>query len=30
LALHPELAGLDVRFEAVAVSGGHIERVPFE
>ena len=30
LALHPELAGLDVRFEAVAVSGGHIERIPFE
>ena len=30
LAFHPELAGLDVRFEAVAVSGGHIERIPFE
>ena len=30
LALHPELAGLDVRFEAVAVSGGRIERIPFD
>jgi putative endonuclease len=30
LALHPELAGLDVRFEAVAVSGRRIERVPFD
>ena len=26
-ALHPELAGLDVRFEAVAVRGRRIERV---
>jgi putative endonuclease len=30
LALRPELAGLDIRFEAVAVSGRHIERVPFD
>jgi putative endonuclease len=30
LAAHPELAGLDVRFEAVAVSGRRIERVPFD
>jgi putative endonuclease len=30
LALRPELAGLDVRFEAVAVSGRRIVRVPFD
>ncbi len=30
LAMHRELAGLDVRFEAVAVSGRRIERIPFE
>ena len=30
LARRPELAGLDVRLEAVAVSGRRIERVPFE
>jgi putative endonuclease len=30
LALRPDLAGLDVRFEAVAVSGRRIERVPFD
>jgi putative endonuclease len=28
LARHPELAGLDVRFEVVAVRGRRIERVP--
>lgn len=30
LALRPELAGLDVRFEAVAVSGRRIVRAPFD
>jgi putative endonuclease len=30
LALRPELAGLDVRFEAVAVRGRHIVRAPFD
>ena len=30
LAAHPELSGLNVHFEAVAVSGRRIERVPFE
>ena len=30
LALRPELADLDVRFEAVAVSGRRIERAPFD
>lgn len=30
LALRPELAGLDVRFEAVAVSGRRIEHAPFD
>jgi putative endonuclease len=30
LARRPELAGLDVRLEAVAVSGRRIERVPFD
>jgi putative endonuclease len=30
LAYRPELAGLDVRFEAVAVSGRRIERAPFD
>jgi len=30
LALRPELAGLDVRFEAVAVSGRRIKRAPFD
>jgi putative endonuclease len=30
LALHPELAGLDVRLEAVAVRGRRIERAPFD
>ena len=30
LASRPELADLDVRFEAVAVSGRRIERVPFD
>ncbi len=30
LALRPELAGLDVRFEAVAVRGRRIERAPFD
>jgi putative endonuclease len=30
LALRPKLAGLDVRFEAVAVSGRRIERAPFD
>jgi putative endonuclease len=30
LARRPDLAGLDVRFEAVAVSGRRIERVPFD
>ena len=30
LARRPELADLDVRFEAVAVSGRRIERVPFD
>ncbi len=30
LARRPELAGLDVRFEAVAVSGRRIERAPFD
>ncbi len=28
LAAHPELAGLDVTFEAAGVSGGRVERVP--
>jgi putative endonuclease len=30
LALRPELAGLDVRFEAVAVQGRRIVSVPFD
>ena len=30
LALRPELADLDVRFEAVAVSGRRIERAPLD
>jgi putative endonuclease len=30
LALRPELAGLDVRLEAVAVSGRRIDRAPFD
>jgi len=30
LALRPELAELEVRFEAVAVSGRRIERAPFD
>lgn len=30
LALHPELAGLDVRLEAVAVHGRRIERAAFD
>jgi putative endonuclease len=30
LALHPELAGLVVRLEAVAVQGRRIERAPFD
>jgi putative endonuclease len=30
LALRPELAGLDIRFEAVAVSGRRIVRAPFD
>jgi putative endonuclease len=30
LALRPELADLDVRLEAVAVSGRRIERAPFD
>ena len=30
LARRPELAGLDVRFEAVAVCGRRIERAPFD
>ncbi|HXV34690.1 MAG TPA: YraN family protein [Gaiellaceae bacterium] len=30
LALRPELAGLDVSFEAVAVSGRRIVRAPFD
>jgi putative endonuclease len=30
LASRPELAGLDVRFEAVAVSGRRVERAPFD
>ncbi len=30
LALRPDLAGLDVRFEAVAVHGRRIERVGFD
>jgi putative endonuclease len=30
LALRPELAGLEVRFEAVSVTGRRIERAPFE
>jgi len=30
LAQRPELAELDVRFEAVAVSGRRIERAPFD
>jgi Holliday junction resolvase-like predicted endonuclease len=30
LAEHPEVAGLELRFEAVGVSGGHVERVPLE
>jgi Holliday junction resolvase-like predicted endonuclease len=28
LAAHPELAGLDVAFEAAGVSGRRVERVP--
>jgi putative endonuclease len=28
LAIHPELDGLDVVFEAAAVRGRHVERVP--
>jgi Holliday junction resolvase-like predicted endonuclease len=28
LAARPELAGLDVEFEAVGVRGGSVERVP--
>ena len=28
LAAHPELAGLEVTFEAAGVSGGRVERVP--
>lgn len=28
LSSHPELAGLDVSFEAAAVRGRHVERVP--
>ncbi len=30
LALRPELASLDVRFDAVAVRGRRIERAPFD
>ena len=30
LARRPELAGLDVLFEAVAVSGRRVERAPFD
>jgi putative endonuclease len=30
LAVHPELAGLDVSLEAAAVTGGTVERVPLE
>jgi putative endonuclease len=30
LALRPDLAGLDVRFEAVAVSSRRVERAPFD
>jgi putative endonuclease len=30
LALRPELASLEVRFEAVSVSGRRIERAPFD
>jgi putative endonuclease len=30
LAGHPELAGLDLAFEAAGVQGGRIERVPLE
>ena len=30
LARRPELANLDVRFDAVAVSGRRIERAPFD
>jgi Holliday junction resolvase-like predicted endonuclease len=28
LAAHPETAGLEVAYEAVAVSGGRLQRVP--
>jgi putative endonuclease len=30
LAAHPDLAGLDLEFEAAGVRGRHVERVPLE
>lgn len=30
LAVHPEVAGLEVAFEAVGVQAGRVERVPLE